>query len=251
MNWFDLLVWAWMGVGVITFIVLVWFKIRAPYGRHATAGWGKMIPNRLGWILMELPALVLTPVIALTGSSEIDWFAWLLIGLWVLHYLNRTVIFPLRIRTEGKMMPLTIVFSAWGFNAVNGFVNGFFIGYLYTPDVSRTITDPLIVIGLVVFALGMYINNAADSKLIALRKQKAGYQIPRRWLFEYISCPNHFGEIIEWTGYALMAWNLPALSFAVWTFCNLVPRTLNHHAWYRENFEDYPADRKAVIPYIL
>src|SRR3989338_1354543 len=173
MNWFDILIWAWMGVGVITFIVLVWFKIRAPYGRHATSEWGKMIPNRLGWFLMELPALVLTPVIALTGPSEKDWFAWLIIGV-------------------------------WEFNGFNGFVNGFFIGYFYTPDPLRSISDPLIITGLVLFAVGMYINNAADTKLISLRKQKAGYQIPRKWLFEYISCPNHFGEIVEWTGYAVI-----------------------------------------------
>jgi steroid 5-alpha reductase family enzyme len=31
----------------------------------------------------------------------------------------------------------------------------------------------------------------------------------------FISCPNHFGEIIEWIGFAVIAWNLPALSFAV------------------------------------
>jgi 3-oxo-5-alpha-steroid 4-dehydrogenase 1 len=81
-----------------------------------------------------------------------------------------------------------------------------------------------------------------------LRKKQEGYQIPRRWLFKYISCPNHFGEIIEWVGFAVVAWSVPAVTFAVWTFCNLVPRALNHHEWYQENFEDYPKNRKAVLP---
>ena len=56
------------------------------------------------------------------------------------------------------------------------------------------------------------------------------------------------GEIIEWSGFALMCWNLPALSFAVWTAANLIPRALSHHAWYRRTFPDYPPGRKAVIP---
>ena len=70
-------------------------------------------------------------------------------------------------------------------------------------------------------------------------------------MFRYVSCPNHFGEIVEWAGFAVMCWNLPALSFAVWTAGNLIPRALSHHRWYRERFPDYPPERKAVIPFVL
>jgi hypothetical protein len=35
------------------------------------------------------------------------------------------------------------------------------------------------------------------------------------------------GEIIEWTGYAIACWSLPAAAFAIMTFCNLGPRA--HH----------------------
>ncbi len=62
--------------------------------------------------------------------------------------------------------------------------------------------------------------------------------------------PNHFGEIVEWAGFAIIAWSLPALTFAIWTFSNLVPRALNHHDWYREHFQDYPKKRKAVLPWL-
>ena len=75
--------------------------------------------------------------------------------------------------------------------------------------------------------------------------------MPKGGLFRYVSCPNHFGEIVEWAGFAVMCWNLPALSFAVWTAGNLIPRSLSHHRWYREHFPDYPAERKAVIPFVL
>ena len=106
-----------------------------------------------------------------------------------------------------------------------------------------------VVIGLALFFLGMYINHGTDTRLIAIRKEKEGYQIPQGWLFRWISCPNHFGEIVEWTGFALIAWSVPALTFAIWTFCNLAPRALNHHAWYHENFKEYPKNRKAFIPW--
>lgn len=249
MSWFEIFTYSWIGIAVITLITLVATKIRAPYGRHSNNQWGKMIPNKWGWIIMELPALLIVPIMVLAGPAKIDWFAMLLIGLWTLHYFNRTLVFPFRIRTKGKKMPLTIVYSAIAFNSVNGFLNGYYLGFLYEPS-NVTYTDWNILLGVLIFFLGMSINHKADSKLIALRKNNTDYQIPRGWLFEYISCPNHFGEIVEWLGYAIIAWNLPSLSFAVWTFCNLVPRTLNHHEWYFEKFKDYPKNRKAVIPFI-
>lgn len=248
---FSTLVYAWIAIGIIIFITLIATKIRAPYGRHSSDKWGKMINNRLGWIIMELPALIIFPFMTILGPSPKNWFTWLLVSLWLLHYVNRTLIFPFRLKTKGKKMPLTIVFSAIGFNTVNGILNGYYMGYLYRADPEILFSKVNIITGLIIFIAGYIINQSSDTKLIGLRKEKQGYKIPRGGLFEYISCPNHFGEIIEWTGFAIIAWNLPALSFAIWTFCNLAPRALNHHSWYHEKFEDYPDKRKAVIPFIL
>ncbi|MCR9172488.1 MAG: DUF1295 domain-containing protein [bacterium] len=237
----------WIGVAVITFLALIIFKIRAPYGRHANEKWGKMIANHWGWFWMELPALLLFPLLTIFGPRDKDLLTWILVGMWSLHYFNRTVIFPFRLRTRGKKMPLTIVFSALFFNSVNGFLNGYWLGFLAPKDGPISM---LVIGGAVLFFIGMYINMGTDNRLIALRKQQSGYQIPRGWLFRYISCPNHFGEIIEWTGFAIAAWSIPAATFAIWTFCNLAPRALNHHEWYREQFSDYPKERKAFIPKI-
>ena len=96
----------------------------------------------------------------------------------------------------------------------------------------------------------MIINNYSDSFLINLRKPgQTDYTLPTGFLFNKISCPNLFGEMIEWIGFALMAQHLPALSFAVWTICNLLPRAISHHKWYLQHFTDYPKNRKAVIPF--
>ena len=245
---FELLNYGWIAIALITLIVLVTTNIRAPYGRHANEKWGKMIDNRWGWFFMELPALLICPLLAIFGPSEKDSVEWLLVGLWSFHYFNRTIIFPLRLKTTGKKMPLVIVFSAIFFNGMNGFLNGYFIGFMDFQ--GGELLSLNVIIGLVLFVGGMAINQITDAKLIALRKEQMGYQIPRKWLFERISCPNHFGEIVEWAGFALIAFSLPALTFAIWTFSNLVPRALNHHAWYREEFSDYPQKRKAVIPWM-
>lgn len=246
LNQFAILNYAWIGIAVLTFLVLVLTKIRAPYGRHASSDWGPMIANKWGWFWMELPAFLLFPLLVIMGPREKDFLSWFLVGLWSLHYFNRTIIFPFRLRTSGKKMPVLIVASAVLFNGTNGALNGYYLGHIAPVDVEFfSIT---VLLGSLIFFFGLVTNQIADTKLINLRKNSDGYQVPRKWLFEYISCPNHFGEIIQWIGFAVVAWSLPALTFAIWTLCNLVPRALNHHDWYHETFSDYPDKRKAVFP---
>ena len=48
---FNYLVWAWIFIALIVFPFQ--FKTTAPYGRHTRKGWGPLMDNRLGWILME------------------------------------------------------------------------------------------------------------------------------------------------------------------------------------------------------
>jgi 3-oxo-5-alpha-steroid 4-dehydrogenase 1 len=76
------------------------------------------------------------------------------------------------------------------------------------------------------------------------------YKIPYGGLFEYVSAANLAAEILEWFGFAIACWSLPALTFACFTFFNTAPRGRSHHKWYIEKFEEYPKNRKAVIPFI-
>ena len=249
---FYLVVYVWMAIAIFIFPFVV--KFVAPYGRHTSKKWGALIDNRAGWILMELPALLVFAGFYLLGSGSHPAATWVFFGVWVLHYVNRTLVFPFRLRTNGKKMPIAIVFMAIGFNFVNGFINGYYLGTLASEVQypATYFTDPRFIGGIVLFFLGMFINWQSDHILIHLRKPgETGYIIPVKGFFRYVSCPNHFGEIVEWSGFALMAWSSPALAFALWTLVNLLPRALHHHKWYQETFKDYPADRKALFPFFL
>jgi len=247
---FTLLVWLWTAIGVTVFLLLLF--VTAPYGRHSSKKWGVTIPDRLGWFMMEVPALLIFIWLIITGDAQKTAVVWIIAFLYAFHYFNRSVIYPMRIRTRGKEMPLVIALMAIFFNFVNAGFLGYYTGTLQTQYGNEWLTDPRFAAGLALFITGMIINVSSDEKLIHLRKKStSGYQIPRGGLFEKISCPNFFGEIVEWAGFAIICWSLPALSFFVWTFCNLVPRALAHHKWYRSNFSDYPPGRKAVFPFIL
>ena len=128
MTWFEILLYSWIVIPISIFPILL--KVRAPYGRHTTSGWGPSIDNHWGWFIMEIPALLTFPILASFGPEEKDTLSWILIGLWLIHYINRVIIFPFRLKTKGKKIPVLIVISAIFFNLMNGFVNGYYIGFV-------------------------------------------------------------------------------------------------------------------------
>jgi 3-oxo-5-alpha-steroid 4-dehydrogenase 1 len=243
--------YVWIALALAVFVTM--FFITAPFGRHTTTKWGISIDNKWGWFIMELPSLIIMLYFLIWGTHTFSSCVWILFACWILHYFNRTVIYPLRIRPTPKRMPVVIMSSAILFNLVNAGLNGYYLAELApVSDYGENwLTRPHFIIGFVLFATGMWINLKSDNMLIRLRSQgETGYRIPQGFLFKFVSAPNLFGEIVEWTGFALMAWNLPAFTFMAWTFANLVPRAKNHHDWYRRNFDNYPKDRKAVFPFV-
>jgi len=247
---FFLFVWSWAILGLAVFVLLLF--VTAPYGRHSRKDWGPSIPNRMGWIIMELPSLLIFMLCFLFGPNGPQPVTWIFFALYVAHYTNRSVIYPWRTRTSGKQMPLVVALMAVCFNLINGFINGYYFSAFSRVYTWEWLMDARFIIGMVVFAVGVFLNWWSDQILLNLRRGgKKGYFIPEGGLFRWISCPNFLGEILEWTGFAIMTWSPAALVFALWTFFNLVPRALDHHKWYRASFSDYPSERKAIIPWIF
>ena len=243
---FQLFCYCWIILALLTFAIL--FFIQQPYGRHARSGFGPMIDNKIGWIIMEAISPLVFNFFFFTGKLPFTFIHWMYFGLYNIHYINRSFVFPLRIKTNGKKMPISIVLAAVFFNSVNGFVNGY-----YASNFQHATTSTfLLILGFTLFIIGFYINNKSDHILIKLRTNNTNeYKIPRGFLFEKIICPNYFGEIIEWLGFFLITFNIASLSFLIWTAANLIPRARDHHKWYIKQFIDYPKNRKIIIPFLF
>jgi steroid 5-alpha-reductase/3-oxo-5-alpha-steroid 4-dehydrogenase 1 len=244
----------WVTLGVIATAVptLLYLLFRtAPYGRHGRAGWGPTVSPRFGWILMESPAVLAWLGIYLAGPNRAEMAPLALAAMWQAHYIHRTFIFPFRMRGDGRRMPLVIAASGAFFNVINAYVNARWVSTLGSyPD--TWLTSPWFLAGAAVFAVGMAVNLHADTVLLNLRAPgETGYKIPRGGLYRYLTCPNYFGELLEWLGWTLATASLAGLSFFVFTAGNLLPRALAHHRWYREKFPEYPAERRALIPGVL
>jgi 3-oxo-5-alpha-steroid 4-dehydrogenase 1 len=247
---YDWLVIAWMALAVVTFVAL--FFVNAPYGRFTRGGWGPRLGARWGWILMESPSLITMVVLFAIGDQRRSPVAIVLLLLWVAHYFHRSFVYPFRLHSSRPSMALSIVLMAVVFNVGNGYLNGRYLFYL-GPDLQTSwFYDPRFILGFILFVGGFTLNQHSDKVLIGLRQPgESGYKIPRGGGYRFVSCPNYLGEMIEWAGWALMCWNLGALAFLVWTIANLAPRAFRTHRWYRQQFSDYPRERKALIPFIL
>jgi 3-oxo-5-alpha-steroid 4-dehydrogenase 1 len=245
LSFFHWLIVGWFVLAAVVFLSLLFFN--APYGRYLRRGWGLTVDNRLGWVIMEAAAPLAFAVCLFIGNNAVTATTLVFLVLWEAHYLHRAFIYPFGLRR--RAMPWLIVGFGFLFNMVNGYLNGRYIFTFSEGYSNHWLSDPRFIIGVALFITGFVINRQADNILRQLaRTSDSGYKIPYGGLYRWISCPNYFGEILIWAGWAVATWSLPGLAFAVWTAANLVPRARSHHAWYRQNFPDYPSRRRALLP---
>lgn len=235
-------------LALLTVLSLIF--ITAPYGRHIRKGWGPTINSKLSWVLMEIPAVLFVLGFYATGPNRLEVVPLILLSLWQLHYIHRTFVFPLRMRSSDKGMPILIVLLGFLFNTLNAWINAKWISAFGSYDLSW-LQDPRFIFGVLIFLAGFCGNIYSDEILRNLRKPgESGYKIPRGGLYKWVSSPNYLCETVEWFGWALATWSTAGLAFAVYTAANLAPRAFVHHKWYREKFTDYPEKRRAFIPYV-
>jgi protein-S-isoprenylcysteine O-methyltransferase Ste14 len=242
------LIWLELALALPVFFSLT--TVSAPYGRYARTGWGPALPARFAWLLMESPASLLFAAVYAAGSSWAGAAPLVLLLLWQLHYVHRAFLFPLAMRA-GRRMPVALVLLAVAFNVLNGLVNAWWIAELGSYPASW-LTGPRFLAGAALFLGGFALNLWSDRTLRRLRGPgDTAYRVPRGGAFEWVSCPNYLGEIVEWAGWAVATWSLAGLAFAVFTAANLVPRALAHHEWYHQRFADYPPERRALVPFLV
>jgi hypothetical protein len=244
---FDILLRSWFALAVVMFVVLLLRP--APYGRHATSGWGPTLSARAGWLLMESPAPLLFLLWFLTGSQNGSDVLVVFLLMWQAHYVHRAFVYPFTLGRTARPIPVLVVLFGILFNVVNTYLNG---RYLFTFTAGygvEWLSGWRFVCGTLLFAAGYVLNRYSD---MVLRRERIAsglrYCRVERGIFRHICCPNYLGEILIWIGWAIATWSLAGLSFAVWTAANLMPRAKAHLQWCREHFEDYPAGRSALIP---
>lgn len=240
---------------IALFVFIALYYVKAGYGMFRTAKWGISLNNKWAWVLMEAPVFFV--MLALWAHSGVGTMApeFIFLLLFLLHYFQRSFIFPWLMKGKSRM-PLAIMVMGIVFNLLNGVMQAgglfyFSPGKLYA-DGWHYFYAPWALPGLLLFFIGMGINLHSDHVIRHLRKPgDTGHYLPAKGLYRYVTSANYFGELVEWTGFAILTASPAAWVFVWWTFANLVPRAAAIHKHYREEFgEAAVGRRKRIIPFI-
>ncbi|XP_069683014.1 polyprenal reductase [Periplaneta americana] len=112
--------------------------------------------------------------------------------------------------------------------------------------------------GCVLFLWASYHQYKAAVLLADLRKNKNGsvvtleHRVPHGDWFELVSSPHNLTEIMMYLAMTFILWGSDTWPVVfLWVLSNQVETAMLTHWWYKSKFEDYPAKRKAIIPYVL
>jgi 3-oxo-5-alpha-steroid 4-dehydrogenase 1 len=249
--------YAMLGLAVVIFIALQFVTVA--YGMTFNNRWGISINSKWGWWLMETPVFVAMLVIygisLCYGIKDFNIVTSFILLLFLLHYGQRSFVFPLLMKGDSKM-PLSVIFFGIFFNFGNAFMQGCWL-FIVSPNDMYEISwfwSPQFIIGTAVFFFGMTINMHSDRIIRKLRKSKEdnNYYLPKGFLFERINSSNYFGELLEWLGFAILTWSFAGFVFFCWAFANLVSRAKAvYHRYYQFFGEDFTKlNRWKIFPYI-
>ncbi|KAI5291834.1 hypothetical protein KEM54_005692 [Ascosphaera aggregata] len=231
--------------------IIQWFLPWYPQGKTSVSS-RLNLPGRYAWCLMEIvgPVNLLYTLfftttttsssehVGLSSYRDLPFANKLIAGLYVLHYLNRAIITPLFYAPSMSPIHVVIMLSAVTFNYLNssclaGWVLGYGVplkGYNGHEFDAEVVTKSFIssyclaIVGLFLFASGMYGNICSEHTLFRLRREAAEkkdsshreqeknvtkydkiYVIPpAKGFFKTILFPHYVCEWIEWFGFALV-----------------------------------------------
>ena len=249
---FNLYLIVMSAIAVVVFVSL--YFVDAGYGKFYNKKWGPAVNNKLGWVLMESPVFVAMLLLWLFSDMRGDLVRIAFLFLFELHYIQRSFVFPFRMRGN-SVMPLSIVVMGVVFNVLNALMQGGWIFYISPDDYYGRdwLTDPRFIAGFLVFIIGMYINIQSDDIIRNLRKDgDTRHYLPKQGMFRYVTSANYFGEFVEWVGFAILTWSWAGAVFALWTFANLGPRADHIYKMYQSEFGKALDTKKVkrIIPFI-
>lgn len=256
-------------------IFFILFFIRAYYGKFFNSSGKKkapymkiirlflpIIPSRLSWIIQECPCVFITIFYLIKYRILYSKVKIILILPFLLHYIHRSFIFPFIIQSSNNI-PLEITLMAFTFCVFNSLMINRSI-LLFSDYDSKYLFSLNYEVGIFIFILGLFINIFHDYNMVIQRKEcmkknsgRKVYILPRGFLFEFISCPNYFGELMEWLGFTLLSNTFSGFVFFLSTFANLFPRAIQYHKWYKTKFKEEFSingkvkNRKSIIPFII
>ncbi|KAH9974173.1 hypothetical protein BGW80DRAFT_1458713 [Lactifluus volemus] len=210
------------------------FLYNAPFGKFATPDSILSLDGIKSWILMELVSpffFLFTAYLHPFSHAPLPTQPQsILTALYLLHYLNRALISPLRTPYRAKSH-IVVVLSGMTFNALNGFLLAAFLTSSSSSTASFLIARPHTLFpdasvwasrsGPSAIAKGkakqlhdddddeQQQDGSGGGQKRRARQVVVHYAIPHGGLYTFVSFPNYLCEWVEWFGFALAASPIP------------------------------------------
>ena len=147
------------------------------------------------------------------------------------------------------------------FAIIGSCVNYALYGVLNKYDPKLRLNKTVATIGSLIFLIGEIGNLYHHYLLAQFRKEpktefntslNGKYILPHGALFEYLSMPHYFMELVSWFGYFVTN-NFRIGSFILFVQCciTVIPLAIGRHDKNKVQFTQWPHNRKAILPFIL
>ena len=134
------------------------------------------------------------------------------------------------------------------------FLFGISCGYSLFNDSYTNNLKPISYLHFLAFFLFEFLNFKCHMvQKQAKEESKGEYKIlPGVYGFQFVSCANYLWEFLAWVSFSLFVGTINFWVFSLCGFYVMTKWALEKHSNFKNLFgEDYPRDRKAIIPYIL
>lgn len=158
---------------------------------------------KFAWMIMESPNLwisILVYIYRISDNIFDNIHNQILLSCFLVHYFNRSIIYPLCMDTSiSAPMPLSVMMAAFIFCLWNGANQSISLINVDIHQHRTMLGNMQFITGILIFMLGFYINKQSDQILLSQKlkamksNSKTGikYVIPAGGMFEYVSCANY------------------------------------------------------------
>jgi len=229
--------------------------INAGYSKFADVGAAFKVHSRLGMVLLYSPALVVSLAYLKDSPTSGNGRERLTAFLLSIHFGKRVLESMLLHRYSGTMngdflLPISTSYA----------LTAALVAHQQRQVASyagNSASQWMLLAGIGLNAMGQLGNFYHHWLLAAMRPNNGGtegsskYVIPSGGMFKYVNTPHYFFELVAWLGIAFVTQHLNSFFVVGDMLSYLSGRSIATTRWYNAKFENYPAERKNLIPFIF
>lgn len=182
-----------------------------------------------------------------------DNVVWLAALLWTLHYVKRVAESLFLHKFTNDTMPLPNIFRNSAHYWLAGVLVSYFVNHpLYTAPALLNIQ-----IGCVLWVIGQLGNLQAHVKIAFIRPPGSTEKVmPTGGMFNLVSFPNYFFEVMHWVGFCMITQTFAAYLFLFMGGSTMMIWAAQKHRRYKKLFDGkegrplYPRSRKIMFPFV-